>query len=97
MANVAKKWIGTFKRKVVDGTEYTFTARNALTVSNATHRAELKASGCFSESGSDLTYTGRVRIPGDDGALYLVDASGDLTVDDANISAVPSGEIEDPA
>ncbi len=97
MANVSKEWIDSVSFKVVGGTEYVFTARAAKTIADDAHRAALMATGCFSESGNDLTYTGKVSVEGDDGALYEVDSNADLTVDDTNISGVPAGVIQNPA
>ena len=97
MANVTKEWVGTQSFTTADGTDYVFTARQAKTIANASHRAELMLRGLFSEDGNDLTYTAPAKIVGDDGTEYPVDAAGETVVDDTNIAGVPAGEIQDPA
>lgn len=97
MANVLKDWRGTTSFKVTGGTEYTFTARDALAIADADHRAQLMLRGLFTEAAGALTFVADKHIQGDDGTLWQVDASGQVTVDDTNIANLPVGEVEDPA
>lgn len=97
MANATKNWIQETVFTITDGTEYTFTGRSPLVVTDAAHRAELMKRGCFAEAGVSLRFTAPAHVPGDNGALYAVDANARVTVDDANVGRTPAGVIEDPA
>lgn len=97
MENVPKKWIGRTAVTTTDGAAYTFTGRDELTIGNAAHRSELMLRGIFSEAAGKLKFIGGQNVQGDDGIQYAVDATANLTVDDANISSIPAGVIKDPA